>query len=203
MTTYLFFPQRKILIKNRGFTLIELLVVIAIIGTLASVILISINSARAKSRDAQRIHDLGEMQKAIELYYDKYLTYPRPCTSPGFTYAVTSFTSGWNTCLEPVLKNEGFIPFLPRDPTNNGSIMVVSTGYTYRYEVDSTGQSYDILARLETNSSVRCGNTQYRSKVLTAFLNPQYSMCTTNASEEPNYTNSQGSDYTSLYVVPH
>jgi prepilin-type N-terminal cleavage/methylation domain-containing protein len=38
--------------RFRGFTLIELLVVIAIIGMLSSVILASLNSGRAKARDA-------------------------------------------------------------------------------------------------------------------------------------------------------
>jgi len=61
---------------NKGFTLIELLVVIAIIGLLSSVILTSLSAARAKARDSARVSQLGELQKAYELYYAGHGCYP-------------------------------------------------------------------------------------------------------------------------------
>lgn len=55
---------------TKGFTLIELLVVIAIIGLLSSVVLASLNGARVRARDAQRLSDLRQIDNAIQLYID-------------------------------------------------------------------------------------------------------------------------------------
>ena len=69
--------MKNLKLKSKyGFTLIELLVVISVIGLLASVILVSLNSARAKARDAKRLTDMRQMVTALGLYYDKYNLYP-------------------------------------------------------------------------------------------------------------------------------
>ena len=53
---------------KKGFTLIELLLVIAIISFIASIIISAVSSTREKARDAKRIADLNQIEKAIELY---------------------------------------------------------------------------------------------------------------------------------------
>ena len=57
-------------LNKQGFTLIELLVVIAIIGILASIVLVSLNSARQKGYDTQVKSDMSQARNLIEMCYD-------------------------------------------------------------------------------------------------------------------------------------
>jgi len=116
---------------NKGFTLIELLVVIAIIGILASVVLTSLTKARSRARDTQRISQLREVQKALELYYADNGTYPDGPMFSGCSVAT------WETSLTPLVSGK-YIGLIPSDPLN------VTTGtpqYCYNYNTFSTTAS--------------------------------------------------------------
>ena len=101
---------------TKGFTLIELLVVVAIIGVLASIVLASLNSARAKSRDARRISDFRQISLALNLYYDSNGTMPSNPT-PGIE--VCDGSVEYNTLMQGLV-TAGFLSGIPRSPGNQG-----------------------------------------------------------------------------------
>ncbi len=81
--------------NKRGFTLIELLVVIAIIGILASIVLVSLNGARGKGRDAKRVAEMQQMFRAIELVGTDNSTGFSGCATAGYNVA--------SDCTSPAL----------------------------------------------------------------------------------------------------
>ncbi|MHB1316967.1 MAG: type II secretion system protein [Minisyncoccota bacterium] len=97
-------------VHSKGFTLIELLVVIAIIGMLSTVVMGSLNSARAKARDAQARTEFSQIQKALALYYDKYGIYPNP--SPVLT---NPWVDNFNSMAQQLVL-EGFLGKVPTPP---------------------------------------------------------------------------------------
>jgi type II secretion system protein G len=152
----------KTLSIHRGFTLIELLVVIAIIGLLSSVVLASLNTARAKARDALRMESVRELQKAVEMYYSTTGHYPNDggsgtyadCWKPNANWIPDGSNYNWSS---------GYISTQPQDPIDNccwpeGNCG--SAGQAGTYEYWSNGSQYLISARLEnTSSPYRAGVT--------------------------------------------
>ena len=108
--------------RSTGFTLIELLVVISIIALLASVVLLALNGARLKSRDAKRVGDLRQLQIALELYFSDNSSYPAVYADSALSSFQPTWVANWPTFLS------GYIPAPVVDPTNSGT-----PGYFYSY----------------------------------------------------------------------
>lgn len=117
--------------RKGGFTLIELLVVIAVISLLATIVLVSLNSARAKARDAKRVNDVRQIILALQMYYDANGSFPASTGSDclGLSSSQTcwqGYESG-NDSLNSALS--AFLPSIPKDPLYGSR----NKGDTYLY----------------------------------------------------------------------
>ncbi|PIR69259.1 MAG: hypothetical protein COU47_04150 [Candidatus Niyogibacteria bacterium CG10_big_fil_rev_8_21_14_0_10_46_36] len=125
----------NIMKQSYGFTLIELLVVVAIIGTLASVILASVNNARKNSRAARIVADMDAIAKGWRLWQADTNTvfinentygnvnadapcHDEPVLSDTDLFSDASGTPGWNG---------PYLQAIPLDPF----------GREYSYDYDS------------------------------------------------------------------
>ena len=95
---------------TKGFTLIELLVAIAIIGILSSIVLASLDTARAKARDTRRLSDMHQMQVALELYYNSFGIYPK---------SDLAGCGGWDSSGTPVSAPSFITPLVTKEILSN------------------------------------------------------------------------------------
>lgn len=112
---------------HKGFTLIELLVVIAIIGLLSTLAVVSLNSARAKARDAKVMSNLNNLVKALDLYYDDTGAYP----STGGTGVYIDKTSSLTTALSPYITEYPHENTAFASDTNGYVILICRETVTY------------------------------------------------------------------------
>lgn len=137
--------------RDRGFTLIELLVVIAIIGILVAIAYASLDTARKKARDNQRMANLKQLQAAIEVYGQAHGKYPDVGCDRGTSW--TGHGSEFGSCAVYIVGIEDLISPLPVDPVNNVQ------GYIYRTNTDRT--AYKVMSRISLESMTIDGSSEY------------------------------------------
>ncbi len=135
-----------------GFTLVELIIVIAMVGILATLVVVAFNSSRLKARDSQRVHDIKEIRTALELYYNRYQSYPSSL-APGFTFAVSN-----TVYLDP----------MPSNPTPRTDGSCYNENYVYSPVANNTsytlsfclgGDTGTITAGAKICTSTSCAGT--------------------------------------------
>ena len=157
--------------KNKGFTLIELLVVISIISLLSSVVLSSLNTARAKGRDAQRIRDVIEIRNALELYaQDHGGKYPINLDNAGLpTVAFQGTTpgsslNGGSSSLMQGLVSGGYISKVPQDPkgnTTNCYLFASSVIDDQHPELGAADYKFVVFETMETYTNIQSNKSPF------------------------------------------
>lgn len=128
---------------KKGFTLVEILIVLAILSVIATLLVVSFQSLKISGRDAKRVSDINSIRNALNMYYQKYNSYP--------TYVTTgeAFTVNSVTYL-------AVVPANPRPRTDNGC-----ADKDYDYAQTDSGLSYSLTFCLGYNQgSIPAGNNR-------------------------------------------
>ncbi len=141
---------------QKGFTLIELLVVIAIIGILAAIVLVNVNSARNKARDAAIKANLATMMLAAEEYYDTYKTYYQ--TAQDNICATGASKTAYDAAVGQMKVNgaEHCNPDTQDGSSWAACVELNATTTPTCFCVDSTGKKAEIPAASCTNTILSC-----------------------------------------------
>ncbi|MDE2071191.1 MAG: prepilin-type N-terminal cleavage/methylation domain-containing protein [Patescibacteria group bacterium] len=130
-------------LQSRGFTLVEILITIAIIAVLTGIILMVVNGAKGKARDARRLVDLHSLALGLQVYFNEVGHYP---VTDGWVSECDTPTGNWIPDSGDYTWNVKDLPQVPRDPLAMGC----APGSPYHYSYISTdGKTYQLSTQLE------------------------------------------------------
>jgi len=158
--------------RDKGFTLIELLVVIAIIGLLASTVLAALQSARASGRDAARIMQIKEIEKALELYRAKNGYYPQILHGLGSETTCGTAGKDWGHCDRLHELMLALSPYLSIPAESLSEATQGNYYYSYTSQSGDGWQTFGLMVNLETSAGANDGG--YVSTAYEVGVGPRY-----------------------------
>lgn len=126
---------------QRGFTIVELLIVIVVIAILAAITIVAFNGIQQRGRDGQRMSEVGNIKKAIEMYKVDNGTYPAACASDDAGCSASNLSTYLSIYMRSV----------PQDP------QAPSKRYDY-VRGPVANNSYAILVHRELNGDCKTGS---------------------------------------------
>lgn len=126
----------------RAFTILELLIVFAVFGLLATLAVLSLNSSRARMRDAQRVSDVSLVRTALSQFWLEKATYPE---SQGSNLGQAGQNADVLTGVGFVARENAAAPvYIERMPIGP------KAGEYYRYHGGPNGYSLRFMTETET-----------------------------------------------------
>jgi prepilin-type N-terminal cleavage/methylation domain-containing protein len=150
--------------RHAGFTIVELIVVVAIIAVLAAVVIFNIFAARSRARDVARRVSIGELEKALEVYYSEHQAYPITsyapnCSTNGAVGWVLTYQNAQNQNWIPGLVSQ-YIAQLPQPLTTQNCFYVGLTMYGYK---SCDGNNYRIIYNCAMENPITNADKLYDS----------------------------------------
>lgn len=202
MTAHEIVKSKKLKVKSLlGFTLVELLIVIALLGTIATIVVATINPIEQanKARDTKYMADSSQLLSAIERYYVSTSKFPWQVADPTLTaedeFAFTNARSvsvglcGTAACNDQTgaliagdeLKSE----FLTRDWIKSAQAQSASLNDQQIYVAKGTGSSSSVYAcflpKAKSTKEKAISDGRVRTNSFTAGGIPANGTCTTAA----------------------
>lgn len=139
----------------RGFSLIEILMVMAIVGILATVVMVSIGSARTKGVDAGTKENLHTIRNQAELRHSNLGTYGTAVAVQG-----TAITAA------PAYNAAGANFFISDQQANRALVAALSGGGSGYYAIGVNGQSWAVAIATKSVTGYWCVDVQGTGKVV-------------------------------------
>ncbi len=145
--------------RLRAFTIIELLVTIAIIALLTGIVITNLAPSKSRARDVKRISDMGNIQFALSLYFDRCKQYPSSLATTANTGCPTTPTQ---------ISLGSFISTIPTSPAPGSYVYQTSGTPPSDYVLAVYLENYNEILKDDIDGtvfgSIQCGPTNDSSE---------------------------------------